>query len=414
MSSTVDISKNTPGTVKLPSWIRVYNSLMASFDWPSIQPTVLLLQAISASKVSDYSAVPALRTSLSVLCQDINTHAELSPFGKLVARRVIIDNLVNRIRIDQAFKQSPELEASPIRQPIFIVGLPRTGTTILFNLLALDAQHRSPRTWEVDFPYPAPDADDYQDNPRIVASQKAIKAFHKLAPAFNAIHPQGANLAEEDQRILAMNFSGCGFQHFFRAPMMQKMQLQEDGLASFAWHKQYLQYLQSNFQKPRWLLKSPDNALYLKAIFATYPDALIINTHRNPASAIASVASLTDTVRRVFSASTRASDVGQDQLEFWSSTIQRCMRDRVELNREHCFIDVRFGELVTDPMGVIRQIYSKFKLPLAPATELKMQQFLAANARGKHGAHRYTLEQFGLRQQDIDAAFHEYQHHYLS
>lgn len=400
---------DTPGTVKIPLPVHVYNALFNRLEWP--ESTVDGVERYAMEKTGGGPLGNHARQGLEILCRDAEGPADLSALGRYRFRAVLRDLAVNRMAIEKALRQNPELEGSEIRQPLFILGLPRSGTTILFNLLAQDPAHRSPLTWEVQFPSPAARPDDYdvnRDNKRIRKCQKGIDAFHALAPSFNGIHPQGARLAEEDQRILAMNFSGCGFQHFVFAPGHQQYQFEHDGTESFRWHKRYLQFLQTHVRKPRWLLKSPDDQLYLKAILAVYPDALIVHTHRHPAEAIPSVGSLTYTVRRLFSRQCDPKSVGVDQMRFWSEILDRCIRDRDELGLEGRLVDVAFDNLVDDPIGVVRKIYDRFALELEPSTQQRMQAFLDSNQRHGHGVHSYNLGQFGLDEGMIEERFDAY------
>ncbi len=397
---------DVPGTVRIPFPIRAYNAVLNPFERPRITSDGIEQYAIS--RVGYGSLTEYARQGLEALCRDADNTANLSALGRYRMQVVMRDVAVNRLAIDKALAESPSLIDAPIKQPMFILGLPRSGTTILFNLLAQDPAHRSPRTWEVDYPTPAATKEDYVGNRRIEKSQKIIDNFHRLAPSFNGIHPQGARLAEEDQRILAMNFTGCGFQHFVYAPEHQIWQFEHNKTESFRWHKRYLQFLETNVRKPRWLLKSPDDQLYLKAILDVYPDALIIHTHRHPAEAIPSVGSLTYTVRRLFARETEAKDVGVDQMNFWGDILNRCVSDRDELGVEDQLVDVAFSDLLKDPMRVVRQIYERFSLQLDDEVVGRMYRFLEENRRHSHGVHKYTLEQFGLNKSMIDKRFGTY------
>jgi hypothetical protein len=386
---------DVPGTVRIPFPIRAYNALLNPLERPQI--TVDSVEQYAIARVGGGGLDTHARHGLEVLCRDAEYSAGLSALGRYRMQVVMRDIAVNRLSVDKALADDPALLDAAIKRPVFILGLPRSGTTILFNLLAQD-----------------PAADDYVDNDRIQRSQKVIDAFHHLAPSFNGIHPQGARLAEEDQRVLAMNFSGCGFQHFVRAPQHQKWQLEHDGTESFRWHKRYLQFLETNVRKPRWLLKSPDDQLYLKAILDVYPDALIIHTHRHPAEAIPSVGSLTYTVRRLFAKHCDPKDVGIDQMNFWGDILNRCVSDRDDLGMEDHLVDVSFADLVEDPMQVVRRVYDRFSLTLDDNTVNRMQQFLEQNKRHTHGVHKYTLEQFGLNEAMIEERFGEYIERFIS
>ena len=403
---------DVPGTVRIPLPIRAYNALFNPIKRPRI--TAAGVEDYALAMVGGDELTDAARSGLEALCRDAKEAANLSALGRYRLQVVLRDIAINRLSIEKALAENPSLTEAPIKQPIFILGLPRSGTTILFNLLAQDPAHRSPRTWEVDYPVPAATEADYVDNPRIRKSQAVISAFHRLAPSFNGIHPQGACLAEEDQRILGMNFTGCGFQHFVYAPAHQRWQFEHDKTESIRWHKRYLQFLETHCRKPRWLLKSPDDQLYLKAIFDVYPDALIIHTHRHPAEAIPSVGSLTYTVRRLFAQECNPHHVGIDQMNFWGEILNRCVRDRDQLGVEDQVIDVAFEDLLRDPLAIVRSIYARFGLALQRDVVDRMQRFLDDNQRHSHGVHQYTLEQFGLDKAMIDERFGAYINRFIA
>lgn len=396
---------DVPGSVHIPYVIRAYNAIVNPLERPRLSATDIERYAIARC---GGALTDSARRGLEALCSDAESSANLSALGRLRLRVVLRDLAVNRLAVENALARQPAASNTGISRPMFILGLPRSGTTILFNLLAQDPAHRSPLTWEVEFPSPVPTEEDYIDSTRIRRCQSNIDRFHRLAPSFNGIHPQGARLAEEDQRILAMNFSGCGFQHFVYAPAHQRWQFEHDAGDSFRWHRRFLTFLETHLKKPRWLLKSPDNQLYLRAINDVYPDALIVHTHRHPAEAIPSVGSLTYTVRRLFARHTDPAEVGRDQLRFWSEVLNRCVADRDQLDMENRIIDINFAELVAEPMRVVRRIYAKFSLDLDRNTVSDMQHFLGRNTRHSHGVHSYSLEQFGLSDAMIEDRFGPY------
>jgi soluble cytochrome b562 len=375
---------------------------------PHCEAERLMSRAAKATGHDDFGDA-SFREGLDVLCDAARNEARLNQLGRIASAKAIVDILKNRLQIVDHCKRHPEIEREEIRQPLFVVGMPRTGTTILYGLLAQDPNLRTPMTWEIDHPYPPPRPENHTTDPRIAKSQQGIDAFHAFAPGFNAIHPQAAILPDECQEITAHHFASIGFQHFLDIPSYQRWLLAQDFVPALRFHKLFLQYLQSSFPTSRWLLKSPAHFHYLPALLQAYPDAHIVQTHRDPASVIASVSSLTCIVRAVFRNEIDPSAVGHNQLAYWKSTMDKCLAARGPAGtQDPRFFDVQFEEIMEDPFGLIARIYAHEGRELTPEIRQRMERFLAENRRDKHGRHRYVLEDFGLTKDAVRAAFQTY------
>ena len=209
--------------------------------------------------------------------------------------------LKNRLGVIAWRKQHPEIASKPITQPIFIVGQPRTGTTILYDLLAQDPDLRAPLTWEVDAPCPVPQPETYHDDPRIAQTQASIELSEQIIPGFLKFHPMGALVGQECVRITAGEFTSMIFSVQYRLPSYYRWLLYEaDHAGAYRFHRIFLQHLQSGVPG-QWLLKSPAHLWQLDTLLAEYPDALIVQTHRDPLNVISSIAALTHHLRRMAS-----------------------------------------------------------------------------------------------------------------
>ncbi len=368
----------------------------------------LLAAARSEAKLDDLGPETFL-PGLRVLLESLERDAKLNAFGRYFARRQVLELLICRLRLVDWRSRHPEVAAQRITRPLFVLGLPRTGTTLLYSLLALDPAHRSPLSWEIDEPCPPAEAASYESDARIAKSEWRFAQLRELARGIEAIHPVGAALPQECIVITASEFASIRFEMCFDVSSYQRWLLAADMRGCYAWHKRFLQHLQSRFAKERWVLKSPGHLGTIDALLAEYPDALIVQTHRDPRRVVPSVSSLEWTLRQVASDALDPHALGKQQLQAWSETLRRGMRARAKhAAQANQFVDLHFHEIAADAVGCVRRIYAHFGLALTPEFERRMRDYVAAHPREEHGAHRYTLEGFGLSTGEVDAAFADY------
>lgn len=352
---------------------------------------------------------PMFREGLERLVHGLEAHARLSTFGRLAARGTVQRSAESRSRVERAFAEHPEIGEEPIRAPVFIVGMPRSGTTILHALLHLDRDHRAPLSWECLLPYPAPNPDDYQSNERIETVRREFDQIFRLVPDFRRKHYMTADSPQECVGVTALNFASFQYMAMAWLPEYHDWFASTDQAANLRWHRRFLQFLQSGgVPSRRWLLKSPVHLMRLRALFEVYPDARVIVTHRHPADVVPSVGSLISSMRSFYSDDEDTLRTGREQLLIWADYFARFLRDRRELDREEQMVDVFFDDFVKDQMSVVDAIYSRFDWDLRPQDRDRMERFLRQERRGKHGAHVYSLEQIGITPADID---NEYAHY---
>jgi hypothetical protein len=357
----------------------------------------LVESAIGSTGLDDFGP-PTWRDGAEVLVRDLNESAELSELGSVIASSEIADYLTNRLRVIDEVKKRPDIVARPIRPPIVVLGLPRTGTTILFDLLSQDPANRVPLTWEVDRPWPPPDADGYDDDPRIAEIEDRLAATELLIPGFLAMHDMGARLAQECVRITAGEFRSLIFNTQYRVPAYQRWLLEEADMApAYRYHRMFLQYLDAARAGSRWVLKSPAHLWSLGALMHEYPDALVVHTHRDPLRVVCSLASLVDLLRRLASENVSLASVAADWVDDVAEGLDRAVVARQEgtIPEGHA-VDVYFADFLADPMGVVGRIYGRFGLELTPQAEQRMRDFLAENPHEKRGGHAYTFSDTGL------------------
>jgi hypothetical protein len=338
--------------------------------------------------------------------------ARLSVIGVEVAHLDLMRALKNRLDVIAWRKQYPEIADKPIIAPIFIVGQPRTGTTILHDLLAQDPELRAPLTWEVDAPCPVPQAATYHDDPRIAQAQASIDMSEQIVPGFLAFHPMGALLAQECVRITGSEFTSMIYTVQYRLPSYYRWLLYEaDHTRAYRYHRIFLQHLQSGVPG-QWVLKSPAHLWQLDKLLAEYPDALIVQTHRDPLNVISSIAALTHHLRRMGSDETNIVECAAQSYEEITVGLERGMALRdsgvVPAGR---MIDVQFADFMNDPWTTIKDIYGKLGRELQPDAEQKMRDFLAAHP-GDGGRGRYTWSDTGLDAGEVRDRVRTYQERY--
>ena len=344
------------------------------------------------------------------LVESINTEGKPNTFGSLAIKTLFKRTLYQRLKIEQALSANPEIENTPINQPVFIIGMPRTGTTILHALMHEDKGHRSPLAWECLLPFPVTTPENFNDNESIASVTKEFDQLFKLVPDFKKKHHMEPDSPQECIGINALDFNTFQISAQLYLPKYMEWFFNEaDRLSTMHFHKRFLQHQQSGgVIAKRWLLKSPVHLMRLPEIFEVYPDARIIMTHRHPSKVVASAASLISSVRSLYSDHEDPIQSGQEQAETWSKYFDRFLEDRKKINKEDQIIDLQFEDFVKDQLGTVKEIYKKFNWELDLDSEDKMKHFLAQNPKDKHGAHDYSLADFGLTEAQINKQYSNY------
>ena len=353
----------------------------------------LLEAAMAATELSDMGD-PSWRDGLDRLLVDLAGPAQLNDLGRTIVETEMVGYLTNRLQILEWRRSHPEVADGAITRPIIIVGQPRTGTTILYDLLAQDPSNRAPLTWEVDQPCPPPETATYDTDPRIAESDAIAAMPDLLIPGFTDFHPLGATLAQECVRMTGADFRSMIFPTQYDVPEYNRWLLHEADMApAYRWHRIFLQHLQSRHAADRWLLKSPCHLWSLGALFDEYPDALIIQTHRDPVRVISSISALVALLRSMSSdyssVARAASEYAEDIILGLDRSIEARMDGTVPAGQ---VVDVQFAEFMSDPFATIGAIYDALGMELTNETEAAMRAFLAAHpGDGGGGGSRYTF-----------------------
>lgn len=375
-------------------------------------PEVLVEQACEATGLDDFGDGSSWQEGLNLLCEGLVADARLNALGVEIAAMDITRALTNRLQVIAWRTQHPALAEAPVERPIFIVGQPRTGTTILFDLLAQDPALRPPLTWEVDNPLPVPQPDTYDTDPRIAQTQAALEMSEQIVPGLLTHHPMGALVGQECVRITAGEFCSMIFPTQYRLPEYYRWLLYDaDHRPAYRYHRKFLQHLQSGVDG-QWLLKSPAHLWQLDALVAEYPDALIVQTHRDPLNVISSVSALIHHLRRMASDESTIPDCAAQSCEQIVVGLEHAMacRDSGTL-AEHQVVDVQFADFMRDPFSTIRSLYDRLGRELEPVAEQRMRDFLAAHP-GDHGGSRYRWQDTGLDAAEVRDRVSGYQRRY--
>lgn len=377
-------------------------------------PDALIAQACEIAGSDDFGEPGGWRADLALLTDGLATEAQLNDLGVEIAVLDIVNPLVHRLRIMQWRKDNPVVAATPVERPIFIVGQPRTGTTILFDLLAQDPALRPPLTWEVDAPWPLPHPGTYTTDPRIAQIQSNIEMSEQLVPGLLAHHPMGALVGQECVRISAGQFCSMIFSTQYRLPTYYRWLLHDaDHRNAYRYHRMFLQHLQSGVPGPgeptQWLLKSPAHLWQLDALVSEYPDALIVQTHRDPLNVISSIAALTTHLRRLASDHSDITECAQQSREEIVVGLENSIKARDSgMLAPGQIVDVQFADFIRDPFTTIRGIYEALDREFTPVAEQRMRDFLIAHPGDKSGA-RYTWSNTGLDAGEVRAQVTGYQ-----
>jgi len=379
--------------------------------FPSLTPDSLMRAARRKTGMDDFGD-ESFEQALCKLTNSLQQEAQLSTLGRIIARTQLLEALKNRLGIIDWRKKHPEVAESPVSRPLLVLGLPRTGSTILYEILAQDKAHRAPISWEVQRPLPPPREEDFDRDPRIDEVQKGMDHLDVLAPDFKTIHEIGVRLPQECLVITSSAFCSEYWGASFLLHNYRLWMLEQDMTPVYDWHYQFLQHLQSRFARERWLLKTPGHLPFIDYLLARYPDATIVQTHRDPLDVMGSVSSLAYSIRSATSESVNPHITGQTETDYWSLVLQRGIEKRDAHDQPEQFYDVYFQDLLTDPLGTIENIYSHFGFSWNVDTQRAMENYLANKPRGKHGKHEYSLAQFGLTESLVKERFAAYYDRY--
>ena len=380
-----------------PLVIRTLNRIGAALSKAGLRSKALtaahlIEKAKRRSRLDDFGT-PDFFEPLSRLLESCEREARLNIIGKLALKNDIVRILCNRLFLVRDRKACPEIAKQEIRDPVFILGLPRSGTTLLHSLLAADPAHRVPLTWEIMSPSPL-DLRDQQR--RIRSASRDLAMLRWLAPTFENVHVMGAQLPQECVSLLSPTFLSDQFDTMYNIPSYRSWFLRQDLRPAYEFHRRFLQHLQVRRSAERWILKAPAHMFFAPALLSVYPDAKFVQLHRDPIDAVASVSSLVTILRRVFSDAVDPVQVGHDAMVYWSDAVKTFLAVREKLPADRV-CDVYYEDVRRDPIAAAQHVYQYFDWKFQPQTEKKMRATLAEQNSRNNGVHRYTPAYFQLK-----------------
>ena len=373
---------------------------------PALTPALLMKSAKKAAGFSDYAST-TFHAPLERFLKSVENTGDLHPFGRFYLKKVIIGLLVNRLKLVDLWNHHPEILDETIRLPIIILGLPRTGTSFLFTLLAQDPAHRYLSNWEATVSQAPPEGSyTWENDPRRKLGKHLMRFQRYLAPHMGNLHTFCLDGPEECTTLLMQEFTTQAFAGMFNVLSYSEWLGTASHAATYYHHKRILQTLQWKYPGERWLLKSPAHIEAIDALLEVYPDVRMIQMHRDPVKAVSSYASLCAAFRGISTRSIDFRDLGSQAMNRLAVDFERYLTQRTEYDSSR-FLDLHYIDLVRDPLGTVRHIYNRFELVLSAEAEKRMQAFLAKERESK-SSHRYSPEDFGLTAQRIRQRFQAY------
>lgn len=346
--------------------------------------------------------------ALEILLESYARDETLTPLGSKMSRVFLRGALVARLLSEAAWAQHPEHRDVPVTRPIFVTGLPRTGTTALHRLLAADPAHQGLEMWLTEMPQPRPPRETWEQNPVFAGIEAGFAQHHVEHPEFMGVHYMSAGEVEECWQLLRQSFRSISYECLANLPTYSRWLAGQDWTGAYARHRKNLQLIGLPDADKRWVLKNPSHLFALDELLTVYPDALIVVTHRDPRTVIPSVCSLAAHATEGWSEAFTGETIGRSQLDLWARGFDDFTRARARHDPAR-FVDVDYRDFVADPLGSVGALYDRFGIPFTAGAERAMASLHDESRNGaRKPAHQYTLEEFGLSVQDVDERFPSY------
>ncbi|TPG31415.1 sulfotransferase family protein [Mycolicibacterium hodleri] len=347
------------------------------------------------------------REGLERTVESLNIEAGLNEMGRVIQHATISNALIQRLRIEDTYKRHPEIDDEVVGGPVFVIGLPRTGTTALSQLVANDPQFRSLRTWESQACTPPPEATTQHTDPRIAQCGEGIAMMDEMFPRMRSMNSSEPEAPTECQDLMGMSFRTFHFDGVVRVPGYLSWLLTCDMRETYTYHRRVLKLLQWHCPPTLWHLRTPVHMFSLDALVDAYPNAKFLWSHRDPTKVLASVCSLIQYVRSWSSDRDDAAELGAEQLACWSLAVQRAMEFRRRVGDDR-FVDVSFAALQTDSVATVENGYRELGLPFGDAARGRVAAWADSHQPGSRGEHGYDLADYGLTAEQVRESFRDY------
>lgn len=369
----------------------------------------LIEQAMKETGITEFDN-DSYREGLDVFIQSFNEGIEkgwMNEGGAGRAKNDTLHYLRGRLKVSQYLRENPELLDRPVERPVFVMGVPRTGTTLMSNLLAADPARRSPLTWEIDDPVPPVSSNDLLINdPRAQGRLAQEKAMLEANPEMGKYYRGSAIYPNECVFFMAHDFKTLMIESKGKLPLYKDFIFSCDMTSSYEYHKKFLQVLQHHTTGV-WNVKKPSHALWLETIFKVYPDARVVWTHRDPFTATGSLCSIISLSHMAHMGKIDTEWLKEDYVWQAAEHANRIMDFRDKFGEDK-IIDVHYADLVEDPVGETKKLYAKLGDEWTASTEAGIQKWVDDNPQNKFGKHEYKLAQYGVTKEELEPLFERY------
>ena len=345
------------------------------------------------------------REALGMLLESYRRDADLTEIGSKMNRFFVRNALVARLMSEAAWKQYPQHAEVTIERPIFVTGLPRTGTTALHRLMSADPRHQGLELWLAEFPQPRPPRETWTDNPVFRELDARFTQAHEENPDYTGLHFMTADEVEECWQLLRQSLHSVSYETLAHLPTYSRWLSEQDWTKPYQRHRKNLQLIGLNDADKRWVLKNPSHLFALDALMAAYPDALVVQCHRPVETIMASMCSLAQHTTEGWSNSFKGALIGQDAMETWSRGLELFNAERAKHDSSQ-FYDMDYFDLINEPIRTVEEIYRQFDIEMTDGARTAME---ASGAESKQGPrapkHTYALEDYGLTAEAVRERF---------
>ena len=380
-------------------------------ETPLLTRESLMEAASEASGLSDFGP-DDFEEGFAVVLEAYAKESRLTPLGRQLVRDEIIGDLVGRLQVVDQLKRTPAIRETKLERPIFILGLPRTGTTTLQQLLQQDPDSQVLEYWLGVVPKPRPPRETWEADPDYRRVSEVLRLTYEADPDLRALHDVSAEGAGECRFVFRHLFMDDSYDHTAYLPSYRAWFDAQPMDRVYRWYHDVLKLIQYPTTGRRWVLKYPPHLRCLKELFREFPEACIIQTHRDPARVVPSYASLLAHFSAVYEEEVDGAAIGRLAAKLWQDRIAKGMQDRAELDRESQFVDLHFRDVLSDPVGSLRKAFDAFGLTLSDEAISRMASWNDGHAPGRHGSHDYTAETYGLDAAALSESFRPYREHF--
>jgi len=365
--------------------------------------------AVRATGLEDFGdGADHHREALGVLLDSVASDARLTPEGSRYLRGTLKGALVARLLSQAGFAADPGQERRPVTRPIVVTGLPRTGTTALHRLLGADPANQGLELWLTEAPRVRPPREQWDSDPVYTGIRDLYSGFMAENPDYGGMHYLSADDLEECWQLLRQSFTSVSYECLMRLDGYSSWLAGVDWVPAYRRHRRNLQLIGADDPDRRWVLKNPSHLFALDALLEVYPDAVVVQTHRDPRASMASMCSLAHRTAAGWSTAFTPEYVGRSQLELWARGVETAEAARAA-HPEATVVDVTHRELLDDPVGCVERVYAATGAELDDEVARAIREENARSLSGERApAHRYTLADYGLDEQMVTERFAGY------